>query len=290
MALNSAGADESGAVAIQSWNARIWRGNSRRSRKPAGLFRIHRLEREQAWLLVLADGMGGEAAGEIASRLAVDEFVVSFEAHRQAGKSLDHALGGALQSANNRIGQEQEERPETLGMGTTMVGAYLSPAGIAWISVGDSPLWLYRADDLRRLNEDHSLRQMGGSAGNMLQSALNGQPIPLVNCRAIPLPVHDGDLIVLCSDGILTLAEDQIAETIRNSATTNPEFIVWLLLHAVEDKKKRHQDNCTALIASMSAGATSARSRPFAKPLSAKVIVIGACIMLLLTLALTWIL
>ena len=114
-------------------------------------------------------------------------------------------------------------------MGTTLVAAYLSEAGIAWISVGDSPLWLFRGRQLMRLNEDHSLRQMKREgarvSGNMLMSAVTGEPIPIVDCRPDPIEVRKGDLILLASDGVLTLSEPEIVSVLRANRTEAPEHI-----------------------------------------------------------------
>ncbi len=213
------------------------------------------LPKERAWLLIIADGMGGHAAGEVASRIAVDTFITSFNAARSAGTGLEEALNLSLDSANARIASTQRASPETIGMGTTLVAAHLSTNGLAWISVGDSPLWLYRADKLIRLNEDHSLRGAVAAGargvGNLLQSALNGQTIALIDCRAQPYPLLAGDLVLISSDGLLTLTEDEIAATVRQSSVGGPEAITRAILDAVEDRRKSNQDNCAVVVASV---------------------------------------
>jgi PPM family protein phosphatase len=206
-------------------------------------------------LLVLADGMGGHTSGRIASRIAIDGFADSFVKYRAKENAIGVALRGALTEANGALAQAQRDQPELEGMGTTIVGACVASNSLHWISVGDSPLWLYRGHALNRLNDDHSLRSLAedlpGTAGNMLQSCLNGRPIPLVDFPAEPLALHGDDLILLASDGILTLSEAQIATTIRGSSTRDPELLAWLLLHAVQDRRKPRQDNCTAIVLSV---------------------------------------
>jgi serine/threonine protein phosphatase PrpC len=214
--------------------------------------RIRWLDSEKAWLLVLADGMGGHAAGEVASKLAVDGFVSAFAAARVAGEDLETSLRDGLEDANARIGRAASERPELYGLGTTISAAHLSSKGVTWISVGDSPIWLSRGKGLTRLNKDHSFRnaavESAAGLGNLLQSALTGQPIPLVDCRAEPLPLQRGDLILVASDGILTLSDDEIVHALAKKQ--EPPAQTEALLQAVTDAAKPHQDNCTVIVAS----------------------------------------
>jgi protein phosphatase len=214
-------------------------------------FRVKWLEQEGGWLLVLADGMGGHACGALASRLAADAFLSSFLDQRSVSSSLSDSFDNSLRAANEAIAAAlTEHRGAAEGMGTTLVAAYLSPGSVSWISVGDSPIWLYRAGQIVRLNEDHSLRQLGVGPhqSNMLQSAVVGSQIPMIDRHAEPLSLQKDDIVLLSSDGILTLDESQIAATIRSAKTGEPELLAWLLLHAVEDKAKTHQDNCTLIV------------------------------------------
>jgi serine/threonine protein phosphatase PrpC len=217
-------------------------------------FRTRWLKAERAWLLVVADGMGGHAAGGLASRIAVDGFLASFAALREAGAELQDAFRKAVEDANTRIAKAQAARPELAGMGTTIVGAYLCSRGIAWISVGDSPLWLYRRGDLLQLNEDHSLRHTveadSRGVGNMLQSVLNGQRISLIDCHAELMPLRTDDLILVGTDGLLTLSEKQIARQLDENGTKDPQHLTLALLQTVEHMQKPNQDNCTLIIAS----------------------------------------
>lgn len=220
------------------------------------------LPAEKAWLLLLADGMGGHAAGGLASKLAVERFASAFAVARSAGMGLRQAFEAALERANTRIAAEQRDSPERESMGTTLVAAYLSRDGVAWISVGDSPLWLYRGSSLYRLNEDHSLRALAREgakvSGNMLQSALNGHPIEIVDCQDTPIALHENDLVLLASDGLLTLDEKDIAGEIVRNARNGSEAIAQALLGAVEQQNKDNQDNCTVMLASPQALADKA--------------------------------
>jgi protein phosphatase len=216
-------------------------------------FRSVWLSGENAWLLIVADGMGGHAAGAVASRIAADTFVSAFTAKREAGASLEQALEEALEDANQQIARAQEEAPETAGMGTTLVAAYVSPQGVAWISVGDSPLWLIRKGTIERMNEDHSFRPAvakgAKASANVLQSALNGDEIALIDLQPKPRRLRTDDVVIMASDGLLTLTEREIASCVVKSAHGDAETIARTLLQAVEQRAEPNQDNCTVLVA-----------------------------------------
>jgi serine/threonine protein phosphatase PrpC len=215
-------------------------------------YRLRWIENEEAWLLVLADGMGGHAGGGTASKIAVDGFVAAFVSKRSRGAMLEDAFQAALNDANLRIAQAQQAEPDLADMGTTLVAAHLSQAGVSWISVGDSPMWICRDGRLRRLNEDHSLREIAGSAknlSNMLQSVLNGAPIPMVDCQAAPVALRPGDVLLIASDGILTLDEDEIAATLQQLYSRGASSVGNSLLDLVSEYQRSNQDNCSVIVA-----------------------------------------
>lgn len=217
-------------------------------------FRSLWLPSENAWLLLLADGMGGHAAGGIASRLAVEQFISAFTIARAADMDLKRAFEAAIERTNARISAAQREQPGRDNMGTTIVAAHLSHEGIAWVSIGDSPLWLFRGGRFYRLNEDHSLRELAREgaqvSANMLQSAVTGGPIEIIDYHETPIALHKDDLVVLASDGLLTLEEDAIAGEIGRNFPHGAEAVTRALLNAVEKYEKENQDNCTVIVAS----------------------------------------
>lgn len=227
-------------------------------------YRLRWIENEEAWLLVLADGMGGHAGGGTASKIAVDGFVAAFVSQRSRGATLEDAFQAALNDANVRIAQAQQAQPDLADMGTTLVAAHLSQAGVSWISVGDSPMWICRDDRLRRLNEDHSLREIAGSAKNlrnMLQSVLNGAPIPMVDCQAAPVALRPEDILLIASDGILTLDEDEIAATLQQLYSRGASSVGNSLLDSVSEYQRSNQDNCSVIVAFPTAVEVAAGSK-----------------------------
>jgi serine/threonine protein phosphatase PrpC len=237
-------ADESGV-----YGAAIVGGRSEQQ----DYFCIHHLNEKGGILLVLADGMGGYPGGDLASKLAVNGFVTAFVTLFDSKASVENTLLGALDAANACVRAAQVSAPlQFAKMGTTLVAAYLSAAGIAWVSVGDSPMWLFRSGRLTRLNEDHSLRQMklegARVSGNMLRSAVSGEPIPLVDCHAKPVDLRKNDLVLLASDGILTLSESEISTVLQSNRAEVPRRISHRLLEAVQERGTSDQDNCTVIV------------------------------------------
>ena len=213
-------------------------------------------------LLIVADGMGGHAAGNRASELAVRTFGGAF--HRGDG-TMRERLSRALDAANDALAAAIEADPEQLeGMGTTLLAAAVTPLGLEWISVGDSPLYLLRRGTLRRINADHSFRpvlremvakgEMTGeqaavsSLRNRLRAALIGGEIALVDLPATPLPLLDGDLVLAGSDGLQTLSDEVLATVLKQHASADAATLAAQLVQAVLAAGAAKQDNITAAI------------------------------------------
>lgn len=216
-------------------------------------------------LVVLADGMGGHAAGRVASHLAVDAFIATAQQALGANLSLADAFDRAIESANAAIASDQVAYPERSGMGTTLVGAHISIDGIAWISVGDSILLLWRDGALTRLNEDHSLRAVAkdasAKAANALVSALTGQEIAMIDHRAAPLSLAPNDLVIFASDGLLTITADAMRKSLDQAESRSLIDIGDALIAAVVATGKPHQDNTTLVLARLFPGAVAQNTR-----------------------------
>lgn len=207
-------------------------------------------------VVVVADGMGGHAAGEVASELAVREFM---EAYGVEGRPSDR-LRAALDRANRALGEAVAGKPALRGMGTTLVAAAVTADGLEWISVGDSALLLHRDGRLKRLNEDHSmkpviaaLREIDPDAADcmsphQLRSALVGSDIALIDASSMPELLLPGDLVLAATDGMDTLDDVEIAASIRNHRSDGPEAIRDALLTAVAERAAPAQDNATIAI------------------------------------------
>jgi protein phosphatase len=214
---------------------------------------------------VLADGMGGHAAGDVASKIVVTE--VYSELKLQSGdraafsKNLPDILRGAAMAANDCVKGHIESNAETAGMGATLVAPVFLGTNLWWISIGDSPLFLFRDGELSQINEDHSMapqidfmirsgmmdEQIGRNHPDRscLTSVLGGEQVPRIDCPNEPLALRDGDILLVASDGIQYLAEDVIREILAENTDADSATLAALLLDRLEHEEDPEQDNAS---------------------------------------------
>lgn len=154
---------------------------------------------------VVADGLGGHPAGDVASRTAVRAAHVDLTEALDAGADPTRALVGALHTAHETVLAAAEDEPGLRGMGTTAVLAHLSAdERELWVAhVGDSRAYLQRSDGLHQVTTDH---RAGGPFLNRLSQAL-GTP-GTVAPDTVQLDVTAGDRVLLCSDGLTDMLDD----------------------------------------------------------------------------------
>ena len=215
-------------------------------------------------LLVVADGMGGHAAGARASQTVTESFVDTYR-HQQGG--IPARLLEALKTSNSSLARAIDQDTDLEGMGTTLIAVVVYKDQLHWISVGDSPLWIYRKGSLQRVNEDHSMMPVLADMvaqgrisedemnmhpkRNALRSALMGDEIGLVDASQKPLSLLEGDVLLLSSDGLMTLSETQITSLIHENETAANDEIAKTLIEAVKKEGRKNQDNITVLLYSI---------------------------------------
>ena len=217
---------------------------------------------------VLSDGMGGHAAGDLASRIIVAEIFAELTLRGRASHADPDALSELLQAsvemANSSLQAQIEAYPDQEGMGGTVVATSLVDGGLQWVSVGDSLLYLLRDGMLKRLNDDHSmgpqidLMARNGMIDeeaarnhpqrNCLTSALTGKDIPELDCTGKRLELEDGDIIVLASDGLQSVAEEDIASILDETSGRESRDIAAALLRAVDAEGVSDQDNTSVAV------------------------------------------
>lgn len=222
-------------------------------------------------LVIVADGMGGHAAGNVASNMAVQTFNKHVTGNYPSD-NLPLLLNEAVLQANNSISETVRETAALKGMGCTLVGIVLEENRLRWVSVGDSHLYICRDGQIRKLNADHSyggfLDRMAaegnpvdpeaGFSRNMLMSALTGDEIADIDCPDQPLDLKSGDRLIVASDGLDTLSNGKILSFAEEEET--PKACVDALLHAVEEAKMPRQDNTTIVVVSLSEAETHTAS------------------------------
>ncbi len=210
-------------------------------------------------LIIVADGMGGHAAGNVASNMAVQAFNKSITT-LYPSETLSEALNISILKANAAITDTVKETPALDGMGCTFVGVIIEGKNMWWVSVGDSHLYLLRDRTLTKLNEDHSyggfldrMEAAGspvdiepGLSRNMLMSAITGADIAEIDCPSSPFTLEHDDKLVICSDGLDTLSEGKIIQ--YSDWADSPKECADALMSAVEDAAMPRQDNTTAVV------------------------------------------
>jgi serine/threonine protein phosphatase PrpC len=179
----------------------------------------------RAPVFVVADGMGGAQAGEVASRLAVEAFERDLEA--DGAVSGEELLARRVHAANARIHAMSQAEQERAGMGTTITAAHVGAHDVAIAHVGDSRAYRLRGEEFVRLTEDHSLVEEMRRRGQLTAQEADEHPQRSIITRALgpePDVLVDtsswrgaaGDVYLLCSDGLTSMVpETRVAEILR---------------------------------------------------------------------------
>ena len=218
---------------------------------------------------VLSDGMGGHAAGDVASKIVVTEVFseLKFQSSDIDGfaEQVGDVLKSAAVSANECMAAHASNNPQTAGMGATLVAPVFIGTSLFWISIGDSPLYLLRGGRLRQLNEDHSLgphidymvrsgmmpEEIGRNHPdrNALTSVLIGETIERIDCPDRPFQLKDGDILIVASDGLQFLSNAEITEIVSDFAEESASTIAEKLLEELGELDDPEQDNvCFSVI------------------------------------------
>lgn len=221
---------------------------------------------EDTYLYIVADGMGGHNAGEVASSMAVEEIASYIKENISeltlGDREIQDLIRNAIMYANDKVYKTSIMRRNCLGMGTTL-SMVLAKDGVAHIGhVGDSRVYLLRGKSIKRLTEDHSLVAELVKSGTIKPEEANNHPQKNVITKALgteytldpDVSRHDmqnGDIILICSDGLSNAVyEEDIADLIVNASDLN-EACEHLVDKA---KEKGGFDNITAVVIQMCKG------------------------------------
>lgn len=226
---------------------------------------------ERGTLLVVADGMGGAAAGKLASEMAVAALREAL-LHDSANLSLNTRLANATEAANRQVYNFASQNPELKGMGTTLTAVLVQNNSAMISQVGDSRAYLIRGERIHQLTKDQTLVQKLIDSGQITpEQALSYsrhvilQAVgtePTVDYALAEIDLYHDDHLLLCSDGLSSyITAEEMLQTIENSATL-PDACNFLVELANE---RGGEDNITIVIARLyEAKMRSAEEREFA--------------------------
>jgi protein phosphatase len=244
---------------------RIWQTSLTEPKRQLGIERGH--------LFLVADGMGGHSAGEEASALAVaavEQFTLNtfkwfFDADEPAAKRVLAQFVMALRHADARILEESTEHPELRGMGTTLTMAFQLDAQLCVVHVGDSRAYIYGDDTLYQLTHDDTViaemvrqgalnpEQVAGHRLRHVITNVVGGSEAVVHVEAHALEVHDGDRLLLCSDGLTEMVPDAAIAAVLAAETDSETACRRLVAQA---NAAGGRDNITVLIVRFEAAET----------------------------------
>ena len=235
---------------------------------------------KQQCLLVLADGMGGMGHGDLAAKITVEYFIKLFLLAVANGDPIESCFRKSAVGANQAIADEVTENPGLEGMGATLIALLWDGQNnqIYWVSIGDSLVYQSSIDTpLQKLNEKHT---WGAQAAHLVEarkryseqelqnmdgalcSAVDGSTLRFMDLQVKGLALNEGDFIVIASDGLETIPEDQISLLTQSKQTTYLDVgtiehkmdvvtsALSVLIDTVEQAQVSGQDNTTILVMS----------------------------------------
>lgn len=221
-------------------------------------YQIEPLDRNSL-LCVVCDGMGGAKSGNVASSLAVEVFVQEIKrtwTSDMTQKKIDQMLRGAVKLANFTVFDQSQQFEEFTGMGTTLVAVLVRGSDVSVVNVGDSRAYAVDANGIKRLTKDHSMVQLMVEQGKLSPERARTAPQKNVITRAVgtePVVESDlfhhkverGDCLLLCSDGLSNMMDDQeiLFEVVHG---INKQYCCQRLLEIA--KTRGAPDNVTSVL------------------------------------------
>ncbi|MGN9160155.1 MULTISPECIES: Stp1/IreP family PP2C-type Ser/Thr phosphatase [unclassified Clostridium] len=183
-------------------------------------------EEEDFGIFVIADGMGGHNAGEVASKIAIDT-IIEYVINHKKDRSEEEILNEAILSANRKIYRESLLNESCNGMGTTLVGAFVRGNNLTMVNIGDSRGYILKDGQLVKVTKDHSLVQELLDNGTITNEEAKNHPNKNVITRALgtnpvvtadyySLDIRGVSKILLCSDGLTNeVSEEDIFRVLQ---------------------------------------------------------------------------
>ena len=221
-------------------------------------YRMEQLDRNTL-LCVVCDGMGGAKSGNVASTLASEVFLEEVRRTWEPGltpEDTEQILRSAVKLANFTVYDQAMQLEEFSGMGTTLVAALVQNKEVTAVNVGDSRAYRINRDGIRRITVDHSLVQMMVERGELTPELARTYPgknyitraigtEAVVECDVFHMNVERGDCLLLCSDGLTNMMDDQeiLFEVVHG---VNKQYCCQRLMEIA--KNRGAPDNVTSLL------------------------------------------
>jgi protein phosphatase len=212
------------------------------------------IDTENQNLFIVADGMGGAAAGEVASKTAVDTVVSSLFTTKVTTENVVKKIREAIKKANRIIYEMAQEKEELNGMGTTLTMAYFIDDEIYIAHVGDSRAFIMNEEKIKQITVDHTLVEELVRNGSIKREDISTHPRKNVILRALGTEVdveidifeleNNNDKVVLCSDGLSNYVEAGEILDISNSSK-NAYYMCKKLVRLANDRGGK--DNITVV-------------------------------------------
>ena len=222
------------------------------------VYRVEQLDKNSL-LCVVCDGMGGAKSGNVASTLAADVFVEEVRSNWSSSMepgAVDQLLQSAVKLANFTVHDQGQQFEEFFGMGTTLVAALICGHEIALVNVGDSRAYGINSHGIYRITMDHSLVELMVQRGELTPEAAKTYPgknyitravgpESVVECDLYHVDAEEGDCLLLCSDGLSNMIDDQeiLFEVVHG---VNKEYCCQHLLDIA--KNRGAPDNVTGVL------------------------------------------
>ena len=217
-------------------------------------------------LFIVADGMGGHQAGEVASKLGTDTFVREYKKSRKQGKGIEKSMVSSLKKSNSSILKRALSDPMKRGMGTTFTALVIADKKATIIHVGDTRIYLIRKNKIKKMTTDHTFVEKMLKEGKISEEEARDHPQKNILYMSLgaretysPEIIRDaeikqGDIITMCSDGLNNMLDDQVIK--KFSHTNDPkksvnelikranenggiDNITVQIIHAGETKKEK---------------------------------------------------
>lgn len=235
-------------------------GNVRKNNEDSGTFvkiSDENIIRKKGYLLLVADGMGGHNAGEVASKIAMDTISEEYF-KKDSDTNIEKALARAFVTANKRIYEMAQANESYKGMGTTCTALVVIAQKIYFAHAGDTRAYILKDNKITQLTEDHTYVQQLVNNGditaaeadvhpqrNVLINAMGTKPSLRVDTGLVAFIFAENDKLLLCSDGLHDyLSDEELAEAMKmNNLQQCADYLV------AEAKRRGGKDNITVVLA-----------------------------------------